>query len=109
MAKRIGKGTRRPASRILAGLSDALAHAKGDSAAARVHAPKKVDVRRIRLSHGLSQEAFAARFGFAASAVRDWEQGRREPGRAARLFLTVIAREPEAVFRALGRAQSKAA
>ena len=100
---------RRPAARILAGLSDALAHAKGNAQAARVHAPKKVDVRRIRLLHGLSQEAFAARFGFAASAVRDWEQGRRDPSRSARLFLTVIAREPEAVSRALGRPNSKAA
>ena len=39
--------------------------------------------------------------GFALSALREWEQGRRMPDRAARLFLKVIAREPKAVQRAL--------
>jgi len=32
----------------------------------------------------------------------DWEQGRRRPDRAARVYLTVIARHPEAVVEALG-------
>ena len=35
-------------------------------------------------------------------AVQDWEQGRRVPDRAARVLLTVIDRDPEAVVRALG-------
>ena len=58
-------------------------------------------MRAIRRSLGLSQESFALRFGFTASAVRDWEQGRRQPERAARVLLMVIEREPEAVTRAL--------
>ena len=33
---------------------------------------------------------------------RDWEQGRCEPDQPARAYLTVIARDPEAVQRALG-------
>jgi len=33
----------------------------------------------------------------------DWEQGRRRPDRAARAYLTVIARHPEAVVEALAR------
>jgi hypothetical protein len=33
--------------------------------------------------------------------LRDWEQGRREPDQPARAFLTVIARDPEGVKRAL--------
>jgi len=49
----------------------------------------------------LSQQKFAARFGFALSALRNWEQGRRQPDPAARAFLRVIDREPEAVSRAL--------
>jgi putative transcriptional regulator len=50
---------------------------------------------------GLSQAAFARRFGLDVTALQAWEQGRRQPDRTARLLLTIIAREPEAVQRAL--------
>lgn len=63
--------------------------------------PSKVDVRSIREKLNLSQSEFAARFGFTAAAVRQWEQGRRQPHGPARVLLTVIAREPGAVSRAL--------
>ena len=36
-------------------------------------------------------------------ALQDWEQGRRVPDRAARVLLTVIGHEPDAVVRALAR------
>lgn len=49
----------------------------------------------------LSRQKFADRFGLDARAVQDWEQGRRVPNRAARVLLTVIDRDPEAVVRAL--------
>jgi putative transcriptional regulator len=58
----------------------------------------------IRKRLNLTQEAFAARFGFSAGAVRDWEQGRRRPEASARILLTVIDKEPEAVERALAGA-----
>lgn len=63
--------------------------------------PAKVDVRVIREKLKLSQSEFAARFGFTAAAVRQWEQGRRQPHGPARLLLTIIAHEPGAVSRAL--------
>ena len=63
--------------------------------------PASVDVRVIRESLRLSQSEFAARFGFTAGAVRQWEQGRRQPQGPARVLLTIIAREPGAVSRAL--------
>ena len=63
--------------------------------------PANVDVRAIREKMKLSQSEFAARFGFTASAVRQWEQGRRYPHGPARVLLTIIAREPNAVRRAL--------
>lgn len=63
--------------------------------------PEAVDVKRIRKQLGLSQEAFAATYGFALSAVRDWEQGRRRPDRSARVLLKIVEKEPEAVTRAL--------
>jgi putative transcriptional regulator len=88
-------------SRIMAGLEEVAAIVEGTAAPARVHAPAEVDVRAIRQRLGLSQSAFAARFGFSAAAVKDWEQHRRRPEAAARILLTVIDREPAAVERAL--------
>jgi DNA-binding transcriptional regulator YiaG len=63
--------------------------------------PEHVDVRAIRSKMNLSQSEFAARFGFTPSAVRQWEQGRRYPHGPARVLLTIIDREPNAVRRAL--------
>jgi putative transcriptional regulator len=40
--------------------------------------------RIIRRALGLSQEEFAARFHLPLGALRDWEQGRRDPDTAAR-------------------------
>jgi len=66
-----------------------------------VFVPPLVDVAAIRKRMGLSQNRFAERFGFDVTALHAWEQGRRQPDRAARLYLRVIEREPEAVRRAL--------
>jgi putative transcriptional regulator len=55
----------------------------------------------IRRALGLSQEDFAARYHIPIGTLRDWEQGRVEPDQAARAYLTVIARAPEAVRKAL--------
>jgi putative transcriptional regulator len=55
----------------------------------------------IRRALGRSQEDFAARYQIPIGTLRDWEQGRVEPDQAARAYLTVIARDPEAVRRAL--------
>lgn len=89
--------------KIAAGLSEAVAITKGeaDPADYRVHVPKRLDVRAIRAKTGLTQQAFADRFGFPVATVRDWEQGRRGPETSARVLLTVIDKEPEAVRRAL--------
>ena len=88
---------------IMAGLEEfgEVVSGRADPGAYRVHVPVKVDVRAIRKRLGLTQDAFAARFGFSYGAVRDWEQDRRQPEASARVLLTVIDREPEAVQRAL--------
>lgn len=88
-------------ARIIAGLEDAVAHAKGQKSGVVVHAPAHVDVRAIRLRTGLSQAAFARRYGFTLDSIQNWEIGRREPAGPARVLLTVIDREREAVERAL--------
>jgi putative transcriptional regulator len=79
----------------------AIAEGKTNTADYRVHVPGDVDVRAIRLALNLTQERFAARFGLTVAAVRDWEYGRRRPDRGTRVLFKVIAREPEAVDRAL--------
>jgi putative transcriptional regulator len=60
--------------------------------------------RRARAATGLSQRAFAARFGVPVGTLRDWEQGRRAPDAATQGFLKVIAKIPNAVMKALRRA-----
>jgi len=58
-------------------------------------------VKIIRRALGISQEDFAARYRIPVGTLRDWEQGRVAPDQAARAYLTVIARDPEAARRAL--------
>ncbi|MBW4089830.1 MAG: helix-turn-helix domain-containing protein [Proteobacteria bacterium] len=63
------------------------------------------DVRALRTGLGLSQEAFAARFGFSVDAVRQYESRRRVPTGPARALLRVIACAPDVVTRALAGRQ----
>jgi putative transcriptional regulator len=57
--------------------------------------------KRIRWRLRMSQTEFAKAFHIPAGTLRDWEQHRREPDQAARAYLEVIARNPEAVIAAL--------
>jgi putative transcriptional regulator len=103
-SSRRSKPKRSPgARRLIAGLEDALAHARGELTlpSYTVTVPDQVDVARLRHRLGLSQAAFARSFGLDVTALHAWEQGRRRPDRAARVLLAVIAREPQAVLRAL--------
>jgi len=59
------------------------------------------EVRSIRRRSGLSQAAFAARYGLNLRTLQDWEQDRAQPDGPARAYLLVILREPRAVERAL--------
>jgi putative transcriptional regulator len=91
------------AGSISRGLEQAVAFAKGTASkrAYRVHVPARVDVREIRSKLGLTQQAFAATFGFSINTLRHWEQGKRVPEGPTRAYLLVIARAPEAVQKAL--------
>ena len=91
--------------KISDGLRDAknLLDGAADQSAYGIHVPSRVNVKKIRTGLGLSQESFAQTYGFALSAVRDWEQGRRQPERSARILLKVVEKEPDAVTRALAK------
>ena len=97
--------SKRAFDKIMQGIEEARAYLEGtaDKRRYRVHVPESVNVKKIRRQLGLSQEAFAQTYGFALSAVRDWEQGRRKPERSARILLRIVEKEPEAVTRALRR------
>ncbi len=87
-------------------LGEVLAHVRGDIdlPCRLVDDPSAARIRALRKRMKLSRQKFADRFGLDARALQDWEQGRRVPDRSARVLLTVIDREPEAVERALGSA-----
>jgi putative transcriptional regulator len=62
---------------------------------------KRPNAKAVRQALALSQEAFAEQFRIPVGTLRDWEQGRVEPDQAARAYLMVIARNPNAVRKAL--------
>ena len=108
MKKHITAKQRKPSagSRIVASLKEAVDWVEGKDVAVRVtkvNVPM-IDVRATRRRLGLSQAAFAAKFGFQPATLRNWEQGRTRPDGPARVLLTVIARHPEAVEDALRKA-----
>ena len=58
------------------------------------------DPRAIRETLGLTQRAFADRFGIPVGTLRDWEQGRRVIDATARTLLRTIALAPDVVAQA---------
>jgi putative transcriptional regulator len=89
---------------LVEAMREAAAIAQGKAEPAASHSfpmPLDVDVRAVRAATGLSRAEFARRFALDPRALQDWEQGRRRPDRAARAYLTVIARHPQTVIEAL--------
>jgi putative transcriptional regulator len=89
-------------NRIMDGLTEVVEIEAGRARPARTYVPERVDVKAIRGRLHMSQSQFADHFGFTKATVQGWEQNRRQPEASARILLTVIDREPEAVARALG-------
>ena len=86
------------ADRIMQGLNEALAHARGeDVPGLQLHVPASVDVSAIRRRTGLSQAAFSRRIGVSPATLRNWEQGRRTPEGPARVLLAMLERNPRVV------------
>jgi putative transcriptional regulator len=86
---------------IARGLNEAISHAKGEKVAVKIFKPEEVDVSKLRRRMGMTQEQFAARFGFSVATLRHWERGDRTPQGAALVLLNVIKRAPDAVTAAL--------
>ncbi|MFC5737469.1 hypothetical protein SDC9_25146 [bioreactor metagenome] len=84
------------------GLREALAWKRGEIAleTRNVDPMPPARIKAIRKKVARSAAAFEKRFGIPASTVSNWEQGRRKPDPAARLLLSVIEINPEAVEQA---------
>jgi putative transcriptional regulator len=83
---------------LIQAMGEALAHARGEGPAI-LHVP--VDPREIRARVKLTQAQMAPLMGMSLSGYRKWEQGQRRVSGPAAALLRVIAKEPEAVRRAL--------
>lgn len=86
---------------ISRGLKEAIAYTEGKPIAAQVHRPEEIDVAGLRHGLGLTQNEFAAKFCISLGTLRHWERGDRKPHGPALALLHVVAREPQAVLRAL--------
>ena len=64
---------------IKRGLTQAIAHQKGNAQSVKIHAPVEVDVQALRKRIGLSQQEFAAKFSISLGTLRHWERGDRKP------------------------------
>ena len=63
--------------------------------------PEGPNLKEIRARLQLTQEQFAEKFQVPLGTLRDWEQGVSVPDSAARNYLRVIAKNPQAVLEAL--------
>ena len=86
---------------IAQGLQEAIDLNEGKAIAARTHRPEEIDVAKLRFSLGLTQMEFAAKFCISLGTLRHWERGDRKPHGPALALLHVVAKEPQAVLRAL--------
>jgi len=85
---------------LVEGMKLVVAHQRGKIELEQVW-PKPVDVKAIRKRVKMSQAEFSRVYGISKRALQEWEQGGRQPDSAARAYLTVIAKEPSVVRRAL--------
>lgn len=93
--------------RLLGAAREALSIAKGEKETPRIFVPADIDVRAIRHSTKLSQEDFAAAFGFTVTQIRDWEQHRSRPLGGVRAYLMLIKTHPEEMLSMLNDLRSK--
>ena len=87
---------------LIEGMELVLPRARGKVELEQVW-PKPIDTKAIRRQVKMSQTEFSRAYCISKRALQEWEQGGRQPDSAARAYLTVIAREPALVRRALAR------
>jgi putative transcriptional regulator len=86
---------------LIESLTDALAHARGETSGVRVTTVDMPDVRAIRRKLHMSQQQFAETYRIPLPTLKNWEQGRRHPDAPAAAYLLAIARRPHEISAAL--------
>ena len=86
---------------LVEGMTQVLAHVRGEINLKSYILPGPINVRAIRNKVGMSQSQFAAAFALNRRTLQEWEQGKTTPDDAVRAYLTVIERNPKAVVDAL--------
>jgi putative transcriptional regulator len=87
--------------KIMAGINDVTAYAKGDETRARIVRP--VNIKALRERIGRTQGEFSKDFKLPIGTLRDWEQHRREPDTGPKVYLSMIDADPEAVIKILAK------
>lgn len=87
-------------SDLIEGMKLVLAHERGEIELEQLW-PKPIDIKALRRRVKMSQAEFSRTYRISKRALQEWEQGGRQPDSAARAYLTVIAKEPVLVRRAL--------
>ena len=100
MPKKVTAKKTRFGADLIEGMKLVLAHRRGTVDLEQVW-PKPIDVKAIRKRTKMSQAEFSRAYRISKRALQEWEQGGRQPDSAARAYLTVIAKEPAVVRRAL--------
>ena len=100
MPRKVGAKKASVGAELIEGMKLVLAHHRGKVELEQVW-PRPIDVKAIRRHVKMSQTEFSRAYGIGKRALQEWEQGGRQPDSAARAYLTVIAKQPAVVRRAL--------
>jgi len=76
--------------RLISAAKEARSIARGELAPADTFIPADIDVKAVRKVTKLSQEDFAATFGFTIDQIKNWEQHRSRPLGGVRAYLMLI-------------------
>lgn len=83
---------------LLESVKQGAAIMKGRRKPSRIFKSPAVEVRRLRLKFGISQDEFAHLVGISVGTLRNWEQGRRMPEGPAVVLLQVASIHPEVLL-----------
>lgn len=84
---------------LIVSMREVLDHVQGKRTleSQKIEIPRP-EVREIRQQYALSQQDFARLFGISIRTLQKWEQGSRLPQGPAKILLSVISKNPKAVW-----------
>jgi len=84
---------------LIVSMREVLDHVQGKRTleSRKIEIPRP-EIREIRQQYALSQQDFARLFGISLRTLQKWEQGSRLPQGPAKILLSVISKNPKAVW-----------